>query len=67
MDFWVETAKQIPSLGVLTFLVWKFLDYVKGRDKAQSRIQMETNSCIKDNTVALEKLSQSIHGGVRAP
>lgn len=60
MDFWAELAKQIPSLGVLSFLVWKFLDYIKGRDKAQTAIQESTNEVMIENTKALTTLHHTI-------
>jgi len=53
----VQIAKQVPSLGVLVFIVWVFLKHNEKRDdaikemhKEHMEARNETRQCIRENS-----------------
>ena len=61
-DTITQIAKQVPSLGVLVFIVWVFLKHNEKRDDAiksmhieHMEARVETRTCIRENSKSNEE------------
>lgn len=65
--FLTEVAKQVPSLGVLCFIVWVFINHLDKRDKTLKEMHQEhideraiSRETIRDNTLAMRQNTNAI-------
>lgn len=52
----IETAKQVPALGLFVFVVWLLLRYLKQRDEVLSEI---SDRCHENSQLMMDKAVES--------
>lgn len=55
----MELAKQVPSLVILAWIVWKFAGVLKDQSAACHEVQKASNACINENSRVLGQVSES--------
>jgi len=65
--FLTEVAKQVPSLGVLCFIVWIFIKHLDKRSETMNEMHREhlyareqSKTAIQDNTQAMRQNSEAV-------
>jgi hypothetical protein len=66
-NFLTEVAKQVPSLGVLCFIVWIFIKHLDKRAETLTEMHKEhlyareqSREAVQDNTRAMQENSEVI-------
>jgi len=58
--FLTEVAKQVPSLGVLCFIVWIFIKHLSARDETLKEMHQEHLYAREQNRVAIKDNTQAM-------
>lgn len=60
-SIFIEMAKQVPSLGVLCFIVWIFIRYQEIRDKTIRQMHEEHLDARAESRRALQSNTEAIY------